>query len=191
MPLTPEELGARLVEHLHLVAGESVFAAVDGARALPLAAVAATQYGQLIRSLFVGVKAHELSEVAPYLVPIQSLAYLNDWAGKWGTSSGILLVTSISADELYQHLRQLFVAQDERGQELFFRFYDPRVLRVYLPTCTPAEAKEFFGPIIRILVESERPEALLACSPGTSGVSIQRAPLVETVGSTQTLAGQR
>ena len=35
-----------------------------------------------------------------------------------------------------------------------FRYYDPRVLRVYLPTCTPDELEMLFGPIERFWMES-------------------------------------
>lgn len=36
-----------------------------------------------------------------------------------------------------------------------FRYYDPRVLRVYLPTCRPDELRTVFGPIRSYLVEGE------------------------------------
>jgi hypothetical protein len=38
---------------------------------------------------------------------------------------------------------------------LIFRYYDPRLLRVYLPTCRPAELETFFGPIDTFLTEGE------------------------------------
>jgi hypothetical protein len=43
----------------------------------------------------------------------------------------------------------------EDGTRLIFRYYDPRVLRVYLPTCRPAELETFFGPIDAFLTEGE------------------------------------
>lgn len=30
---------------------------------------------------------------------------------------------------------------------MLFRFYDPRVLRLYLPTCTSTELEQVFGPV--------------------------------------------
>ncbi len=38
-------------------------------------------------------------------------------------------------------------SRSEQKAPLVFRYYDPRVLRVYLPTCSPAEFARFFGPI--------------------------------------------
>ena len=52
--------------------------------------------------------------------------------------------------------------EDEKDEkEVYFRFYDPRVLRTFLPTCTPEETTEFFGPVRSYLVEAEEPETLL------------------------------
>ena len=44
---------------------------------------------------------------------------------------------------------------NEDGKPLYFRFYDPRVFRVYLPTCNESELEIIFGPVSRYLVESE------------------------------------
>jgi hypothetical protein len=35
------------------------------------------------------------------------------------------------------------------------RFYDPRVLRLHIPTCTPEESTDLFGPISRFVMEGE------------------------------------
>jgi hypothetical protein len=37
---------------------------------------------------------------------------------------------------------------------MLFRYYDPRVLRSYLPTCTPEELAQVFGPIHSFVMES-------------------------------------
>jgi hypothetical protein len=36
-----------------------------------------------------------------------------------------------------------------------FRFYDPRVLRAFLPACDRMEIAEFFGPIRVFVIEAE------------------------------------
>jgi len=43
----------------------------------------------------------------------------------------------------------------EEGKFLVFSYYDPRILRRYLPTCTPAEMERFFGPISAIVAEAQ------------------------------------
>jgi hypothetical protein len=42
-----------------------------------------------------------------------------------------------------------------------FRYYDPRVLRTYLPTCSQQDLGEFFGPVLNYVVEGEDPAELL------------------------------
>jgi len=54
--------------------------------------------------------------------------------------------------------------QTEDGRELYFRFYDPRVLRIFLPTCNAEEAATFFGPVRQFLVEAQDAETLLQFS---------------------------
>ena len=153
-----------LVRHLrsHIRPGEKLYGVVDGARDMELAYEAKCFYGQEIRSLFEGDMAPALAEVAPYMVPIElEQDYLKNWCRRWSTNAGILLATAANPDSLYSHLRSIFVVKDEEGAESFFRFYDPRVLRVYLTTCNSADRKEFFGPVRAFFVSDEDTEKLL------------------------------
>ena len=63
-----------------------------------------------------------------------------------------------------QHFRSLVNVHDADGRPMFFRFYDPRVLRVYLPTCNPAESRQVFGPVRTFCLEAEDPGTLVAYS---------------------------
>ena len=40
-------------------------------------------------------------------------------------------------------------------QLLYFRFYDPRVLRIFLPTCDRKQIVEFFGPVQAFICEQD------------------------------------
>jgi hypothetical protein len=44
---------------------------------------------------------------------------------------------------------------DAKGTPFYFRYYDPRVLRVYLPTCNASELQILFGPVARYYVEGK------------------------------------
>jgi hypothetical protein len=79
----------------------------------------------------------------------------------WGDSWGIFFRTDIPVLDVRKHLRTLFRVKDESGRILIFRWYDPRVLRAYLPTCLPAELRTFFGPIDRFYCEGQAPDTLL------------------------------
>ncbi len=157
--------------------GERLYAVADAARDRDLAFAARARFGQPVRSLFTRATIREMDPVAPYLVtmnmganyPYPGSGYLDLWATKLGNSAGILLLTEADENGLWSHLRTIFRVTDEEGGKYYFRFYDPRVLRVFLPTCTAAETREFFGPLRTILVEAEGAGHLLMCRAGHRG----------------------
>lgn len=104
-------------------------------------------------SLYAGIDL-DLAEVAPYLVPLPGrLTSLMPLA--WGNSWGVFVKSDATLPELRRHFRQFLMVQLEDGEEVYFRFYDPRVLRVFLPTCTPSEWEQFCGPVHAFVLESE------------------------------------
>ena len=44
---------------------------------------------------------------------------------------------------------------------MLFRFYDPRVLRDFLPQCSPEEVTNFFGPVTQFLMADASGQKLL------------------------------
>ena len=69
------------------------------------------------------------------------------------------------------------LVQTEDGKQLYFRFYDPRVLRLYLPTCTPEEVRRSFGPVGCYLLEDEDPKTLLRFTGDDRGARRASVPL--------------
>ena len=116
--------------------------------------------------LFTGNLPYDLAESAPYLVRLTRTAELTSWilTECWGNSVGIFAWSRENLNTLRRHFRHLLQVQDEQGQKLFFRYYDPRVLRTYIPTCMNIDLKELFGPIDRLLVEGLKNE-VLSCEP--------------------------
>ena len=53
------------------------------------------------------------------------------------------------------------MVQLAEGTQVYFRFYDPRVLREFLPTTTHAELLHFFGPVQEWLTEGSDPATQL------------------------------
>jgi hypothetical protein len=47
------------------------------------------------------------------------------------------------------------VADAETRKKYYFRFYDPVVLREFLPTTTPKQRAELFGEISAFLMDDE------------------------------------
>ncbi len=141
----------------HLVGGPvPCYAVLDGARD-PRVFDMAVGSGAPYECLYAGNIPYELAEVAPYLVqlrPNDPLAFeLLDAC--WGDSWGIFLHSRAPLEELRKHFRRFLRVMTEDGKKLVFRYYDPRVFRVYLPTCNAAELEAFFGPVDRYLVEDD------------------------------------
>ena len=171
-------IARRLVAAAALEKGERLFGIIDAARHLRLAKEAVRLFDQSAATLFEGPLARELQSYGPLLVPIDPESdYLERWALRWGDDAGVLLVSRRERVPLRAHLREIFVVQDETGQEHFFRFYDPRVIRAYLPTCTADELQQFFGPISRFLVESADGSSILRYQAGRESLVSKTIPL--------------
>jgi hypothetical protein len=132
--------------------------------------------------LYAGKLPDALLRAAPYLVelaPTYSFTRPLLETG-WGRGWGVFLRVP-DPRNLRHHLRSLLRVQDESGRTLVFRYYDPRVLRVYLPTCTPEELATVFGPIGAFMVESEDGEALLEFAIAGRQLVVRRHTLGDPV----------
>jgi Domain of unknown function (DUF4123) len=106
--------------------------------------------------LYSGAIATELKIVAPHMVELgPRYTFTGTLLSKgWGRNWGIFVRIN-DPTRLRHHLRSLLTVKTEDGDKLLFRFFDPRVLRRYLPTCTTEELRQVFGPVTEILVEGE------------------------------------
>jgi hypothetical protein len=178
MAVAASPLAEVLRKQIALQPGERLYGIVDAAQEKDLAFEARDRFNLPIRMLFQGEAAQYATEIAPYLIPIDPASeYLESWARRWGKNAGILLTTAADPGKLFRHLREIFVVKGEEGQEYFFRYYDPRVLRTFLPTCTPQEAAEFFGPISLFLVEADEPDFAVPFTMTEKGIQQRRLRL--------------
>lgn len=105
--------------------------------------------------LFEGKIPEPLDGAAPYLVqlsddtPLKSVWRQDGWGKAWG----ILVRSSLPLKDLRRHLRKFLMVQLPDGQVVFFRFYDPRVWRVYWPTCTPEEQAKWLVGVDEFVAE--------------------------------------
>ncbi|MBL8173138.1 MAG: DUF4123 domain-containing protein [Bryobacterales bacterium] len=144
--LWPESLSSRIGN----------WAVLDGARNERI-------YGAIYRSyldkccLYAGELPWQLQMAAPYLVQLDKddAASVSLIKQGWGDSWGIYARSSASLATLRKHFRGFLRVRDHAGRKLVFRYYDPRVMRVYLPTCTPEELETVFGPVESYVMESE------------------------------------
>lgn len=158
-PLSP--LHARVLETLRGQPG-NLFAVLDAARD-PAVLGFLMGSGVLFQSLYESPAAMEHASVSPYLAALpRDSAFLETLVREgWGKSWGIYLASAASFEEVRKHLRRFLTVELEGGRKVLFRFYDPRVLRVFIPTCTADEMREFSGPIEESLFEDEDPRVML------------------------------
>ena len=122
--------------------------------------------------LYRGTLPAPLEDAAPWLLRlVPGHSYVEQFFVRgWHRSWGILLASAAPSRELRRHLRRFLRVRTEDGRILAFRYYDPRVLRAYLPTCTPAEIGAFFGPISCMVAEAEDAFAAHVFRPTDEGL---------------------
>lgn len=140
--------------------GYRVFAILDGA-SVPLLQQNLISFAVEHACLYRGELEPDMAKVAPYLVMLERDAEFTRWvlSKGWGEHWGIFGVTHTDLWSLRRHFRKFLIVYDESRKSLYFRYYDPRVLRVYLPTCNAAELKTVFGPVLSFMVEDEDPKS--------------------------------
>lgn len=115
------------------------------------------------QSLYEGIKGDALADVAPHLLRFRPDSGLLERlvSEGWGARWGVFLTSPRPFREVRRHLRRFLVVMDEvTNQKVYFRFYDPRALRVFLPVATPRQRADLFAEIASFLVEGEELELL-------------------------------
>jgi Domain of unknown function (DUF4123)/Inner membrane component of T3SS, cytoplasmic domain len=137
------------VEHLHAI--------LDATRSPRVRELLSASPDQA-RSLYEGAQGEAMADIAPWLVrfapgsPLVERLVVEGWGARWG----VFLTSAQPFKELRRHLRRfLMVTDEETGESLYFRFYDPEVLRTFLPTCAVRQAEELWGDIDAFLFEGE------------------------------------
>ncbi len=146
----------QLSQHLFADEHAHTYAVLDGAmipELLPKLYEREPEYECLYR----GELAPDIAEVAPYLVLLESASNFTNWILEhgWGKNWGIFATSAADLRQMRRHFRTFLIVHDEEGTPLYFRYYDPRVLRVYLPTCNAEELTEMFGSVTSYLLEDE------------------------------------
>lgn len=113
--------------------------------------------------LYEGRIPRVLEEAAPHIVRLAAASAYTRWFLEegWGRHWGVLLQSQANLMALRAHFQRLLLVQDQAGRKFNFRFFDPRVLRTYLPTCEPQELRAVFGPVRRFFAEAENGSDLL------------------------------
>jgi len=173
--------------HLDQQPGLNLYAVLDGARnsyiyptLMATGAVNRCLYAghQL---LYLGKMPQALAAVAPYIVQLKPDSPFARWIVKegWGDHWGIFLTSTANLTELLRHFRRFVMVKEESGRLLYFRFYDPRVFRPYLPTCNEADLEMIFGPVDRFYIEAADSAQLLELRRENSLLELRTVDLTE------------
>jgi len=161
----------KLFEHFisKIETGFQIFAILDSARRPEIAWKPYEFLSEWV-SLYKGEPEESLVDVAPYLINLSKGDKPNLDLVKWisndcfGDSCSIFIYSQANIETLLKHFQQFLIVTDESSKAFYFRFYDPRVLRIYLPTCNEDELKTFFGPTDMFVMENEELTSLIEFS---------------------------
>jgi hypothetical protein len=159
MTMSSEALAAQLWPRGSGPNSPQAYVLLDGARDPQIAPMVRAS-GMPFECLYAGALTPALAAAAPYLVQLTPEArFFKELVPKaWGNAWGIFAVAGpdVTLQALRKHFRTLLRVKDEHGQILVFRFYDPRVLGVYVPTCTESELAQLLGPIQILACEADQ-----------------------------------
>ncbi len=138
--------------------------------------------------LFAGTLPQALEMAAPYLVQLDPEDKFTTYlAENLNRNLCIFLYSDVSLRELRHHLRKFLTVKDPSGKKMMFRYYDPRIMRVYLPTCSHTELQTVFGPIRTIWTVAEGKKGIKQFEIKNKQLEVTPFPL-GTVGADEGLA---
>lgn len=123
----------------------------------------------------------DMAATAPYLVKLKQdhtftrRVFTEGWEKHWGIFA--LAPVELNIPKLRHHFRTFLMVKDPEGKQLYFRYYDPRVMRLYLPTCNEEELKTIFGPTQSYIMEDETEDACLQFVLADKQLQIERTSL--------------
>ena len=143
--------GAKKAAHLlrEQAGGRTLFAIIDAARS-PLVRPLLDKAGSPFECLFtLDDMPADVKAYAPYVAELRPQSRLlellthHGWNEHWCSYA----VSASSLEQMRVHLKKFLVVKLDDDREVFFRFFDPRVMRVFIPACAQEEAERFFGDI--------------------------------------------
>lgn len=127
----------------------------------------------------------ELTPDMVHVVPYVALMIPNEKFTSWvlenafGKNWGIIVQSRFSIYEMRRHFRSLIQVVDEDGKAMLFRFFDPRVIRKFLPTCDAEQLKAFFGNTEAYYAEAEEGDVLLSYTNSDGELTTREIDLAE------------
>ncbi|MBI1745325.1 MAG: DUF4123 domain-containing protein [Acidobacteria bacterium] len=170
-----------LKRHLFSEEDANVFAVLDGASVADLLPNL-ERYQPDYHCLYRGDLAPDVAAAAPYLIHLPTDSEFTSWVLEqgWGKHWGIFAVSRSDTRAMRRHFRTFLVVHDSDGRPLYFRYYDPRVLRLYLPTCRAQQTGIVFGSVLYYLLEDEDPQIALRYRLANGQLQKESLPILES-----------
>ncbi len=171
-------------EQLHQFAERGfLYAITDGANE-PLLTAMLRDLGQS-RACPILVPNSVQQELAPYVIAVNPV--LLEWLRQtvWTKPWGVFALSKSDLSSLSQHFARFLLATLPDGEKWFFRFYDPRVLGIYLSNCLPQELLDFCGPVRAFAIpdaEGVQVELLQLVAGSAEAVAPAEAPAAPAAG---------
>ncbi|MHC4243279.1 MAG: DUF4123 domain-containing protein [Planctomycetota bacterium] len=171
-----------LVKYLFSQLETNVYTVLDGASVPDLPQVLWEHKPENI-CLYRGEQEPDMATVAPYLVkleydhPFTKLVCKQGWGNHWGIF--VITPAEVNIRMLRAHFRKFLMVYDPDGKLIYFRYYDPRVLRVYLPTCNSEDIKIVFGPVGSYITEDEDSSNLLRFASDGEKIQAEKVLLTQ------------
>ena len=171
-----------LTQLLWMTPQEKVYCILDGASVPDLLDKLHGDLPPEFECLHRGELEPDMAEVVPYLVALEQDSPFTEWVitQGWGNHWGVFVVAKVDLRTLYFHLRTLGIIYDPNGEPMLFRWYDPRVLRVFLPTCDPVQVTEFYGPVERFVAEDDPSTVALTLAHSNGEPKIGKRQIITT-----------
>lgn len=135
-----------------------LYALVDAGRDLRVLELL-RQHVEPHQSLYDGLDGETLEDVAPYLVgPMRKDSALLEHLVMegYGKRWAVFVTSYEKFVEVRRHFRRFLKVEMEYSHEdVFFRFFDPGVLRPFWPTCNSGQKREFSEGLEQLFVEEK------------------------------------
>lgn len=103
-----------------------------------------------IHSLYSGLDATLLAEVAPYLIKVDDLPAMQQLiVQSWREARMIFIESDASVEALRIQLKKNLIVKLQNGNDGYFRFYDPRALSAFIGVTNFDQLDHLFGSAIR------------------------------------------
>lgn len=153
-----------------------VYAVVDASRQPMMIPAALDAMASRNSCLYSGEALREFGDNAAWVAELLPTESTLGWLLEQGFGKRwmIFATSKLELAAFIRHLKKFTMASNDDGRTVFFRFYDPQVLRQYLAVLNDRQKASFFEGVEHIMLEDSREKgAILSYAPSKDGSLIE------------------